>query len=147
MTRPLTLHHALRGALARKDVRLLVETAYNIAGEPHCCDPRDLADTFGLSPCPNRTEVAFVQDGFLYYPQDATLVQRGLAMYRFIVKHLWPDFPPYPLMCELILPETAARSATFCELAELQPHAPLSMVQSIFMMHGHSGTQLRAIRT
>lgn len=131
--------------LPRKDVRHLVEGAYRRAGELHCCDPRDLSDALGLVPCPTRTEMAFVQDGVLHYPEASPLPRRGLAMYRLIAKHLWPTLNPFPLMLELILPEVTARSACFPELATMQPHAPIALVQSIYMSHGRSGV-MRAIR-
>jgi hypothetical protein len=128
--------------------------AYEAAREPHCCDPCDLAYGLGLRPCPTRTEVAFIRDGVLHYPEDASLPQLGLAIYRLLAKMLWPRYERllferhattprlgdhFRLMVELILPEQAAKTSAFCDLARLQPNAPLGLVQAIYMSHGRSG--------
>lgn len=134
----------LRGGAAspsRHIVREIVTTAYQRAREPQCCDPRDLVESLlGVRPCPTRTEVAFIREGLLHYPDGATLPTRGLALYRMLAQGLCERAHYLPVMTELILPELTAKSTPFCELSRVQPHAPLGLVQAIYMSHGRSGT-------
>ena len=123
----------------RHVLREVVAKAYEKAREQQCCDPRDLIDGLGVEPCPTRTEIAFIRDGVLHYPEHAALEVRGLAIYRLIAKIIWPRSHYLPVMTELILPEATARGTAFCDLPKLQPHAPLSLVQGIYMSHGRSG--------
>lgn len=123
----------------RHILREVVAKAYQDAREPECCDPRDLIDGLGVRPCPTRTEVAFISDGLLHYPEDAPLATRGLAIYRLTAKMIWPRGNYLPVMTELILPELTAKTTPFCDLWRVQPHAPLGLVQAIYMTHGRSG--------
>jgi hypothetical protein len=123
----------------------IVTRAYETARKPQCCDPRYLARGLGLRPCPTRTELVFLCDGVLHYPEDASLALRGLAIYRLLARRLWRKGNYLPVMTELILPELAAKLIGFGDLAAVQPHAPLALVQSIYMSHGRSGT-MRVVR-
>jgi hypothetical protein len=120
------------GRLSRHYLHQIVVSAYRQAGERPGCDPRDLAEGLGLSPCPWRTDVAIVRGSVLYYPERATLPQMGMHVFRAVAKLLHPLGPSYAVMLELILPEMTARAADFEELAGLQPYAPLALVQAVF---------------
>lgn len=120
---------------AKKRIRDVAAEAYDWANEPFCCDPRDLADGLGLHPCPIRSVTAFVSGKRLHYPEHLTRSQRGPGIYRLVAALLLPEGPVDSLLRELILPEPIARTASFCELERLQPHAPLALVRDIFMSH------------
>lgn len=140
------LKHFWGGAApSRQIVRDVVQRAYDTARESHCCDPRDLASGLGLRPCPTPTELAFIRDDVLHYPEDAPLVTRGLGIYRLLTQRISPPGAFFSVLSEMILPEPIAKVTPFCDLRLVQPHAPLGLVQSISMSHGRSGV-IRAPR-
>ena len=143
--RPKSLKSITNAANSPREVRLLVEGAYARAGEPDCCDPRDLAEGNGLPPVPADIKIPFVKNGLLYYPESASIQSRGLGIYYLLAVLLSPYADCMAVMDELILPTRTAKRVTVPDLAHVQPHAPLARVLSIFMRHGHRSGQWAAL--
>jgi hypothetical protein len=131
-------------AKSPREIRGLVEDAYARAGEPDCCDPRDLCEGNGLAPVPADIEVPFVRNGLLFYPEGASIERRGLGLYYELAMLISPR-DIVAVMDELILPTRSAKRLTVPELAHVQPNAPLARVLSIYMRHGHRSGQWAAL--
>ena len=117
-------------------IRDIVSRLHQRGHEPLCCDPRDLAESVGLAPCPERTQQPFVRGNTLFYPDHLGLPERGAGIYWLLAERLFPA-AQLQMMRELILPEAVSLVALFGDLATIQPHAPLGLVQSLFMLRAH----------
>lgn len=124
------------------DVGELADLIYRRANLAIGCDPRDLASlSVGLRPCPARVSAARVDGMRLLYPEAATWTQRGVGILRALAGLHVGHGDIGKLTRELVLSAEAARGARFAELASIQQHAPLSLVQDIFLSHRAKGVR------
>jgi hypothetical protein len=129
-----------------QSIRVIVEDAYARAGEPHCCEPRDLSEGLGIPPIPAPVKLPFMRNGSLYYPQAAPAQTRNVGIYYELALVLSPYSNVTLVMDELILPTSTALRLTVPELEHVQPHVPIERVLSIYMRHGTRSGQWTAVR-
>lgn len=124
----------------RAEIKTFIEDLHCRAGLPHCCDPRDLVErAIGYAPCPARISVPTIVGRRLLYPDHLTSSQRGPGILRLTAQLVKPSWPTTDIVRELILPESTAAKSCFDELSLVQPHAPIDIVQGIFMRYRASG--------
>lgn len=124
------------------DVGELAERIYGRANLNLGCDPRDLASfSLGLRPCPARVSTARIDGRRLLYPEASTWPQRGVGILRLVAGLYVAQADVGKLTRELVLSTDAARRSRFSELASIQQHAPLALVQDIFLSHRAKGVR------
>lgn len=125
------------------DVRETVARFYDNADLRPGDDPCRLFEYLEIWPCPLDCHRPYVRQRILYYPDRHSLEVRGAGLFELFGRILCPR-ASRAAMRELILPESVALCVDEKNLASVQPHAPIDLVEEIFFFHQRQLKKLTA---